>query len=130
MARSTIEGMSLDDLWGLHKRVVAILEQRLDREKHKLELQLEELNRKFGGPPSDIPQSRPDRKIARRRPYPEVPQKYCNPANPEQTWSGRGKQPHWVQALIASGVTLNDPRVLLTGAGAPPVRRVAPKAKR
>jgi DNA-binding protein H-NS len=99
MSRSTLEAMSLDDLWNLHKRVVSILEERLDREKQKLEQQLEELGRKFGGPPSDIPQ---------RRPYPKVPQKYCNPEYPAQTWSGRGKQPRWVKKLIASGASLED----------------------
>jgi DNA-binding protein H-NS len=108
MARSTLEGMSLDDLWGLHKRVVSILEERLDRERQKLENQLEELSRKFGGAPSDIPQRRPDPNIARRRPYPRVPQKYCNPEYPAQTWSGRGKQPRWVKTLMANGATLED----------------------
>jgi DNA-binding protein H-NS len=100
MARSTFDAMSLDDLWNLHKRVVSILEERLDHEKRKLEQRLEELTRKFGGP--DIP---------KRRPYPKVPQKYCNPEYPAQTWSGRGKRPRWVQALIASGVTLEDLRI-------------------
>ena len=47
----TLEGMSLDDLWRLHKRVASILEQRLDHEKQKLEHQLEKLGRKFGGAP-------------------------------------------------------------------------------
>jgi DNA-binding protein H-NS len=108
MARSTLEGMSLDDLWGLHKRVVSILEQRLDREKQKLEHQIEELGRKFGGAPSDIPQRRPEPEVARRRPYPRVPQKYCNPEHPAQTWSGRGKQPRWVKTLMADGATLED----------------------
>jgi len=57
--------VSLDDLWDLHKRVESILEKRLDHDKQKLEQQLEELNRKFGGPPSDFSQ---------RRWYPKVPQ--------------------------------------------------------
>ena len=29
--------------------------------------------------------------------------KYRNPANPEQTWTGRGVSPAWVQALKAAG---------------------------
>ena len=37
MTRSTFDTMSLDDLWNLHKRVVSILEERLDHEKRKLE---------------------------------------------------------------------------------------------
>ena len=59
MTRSTFDAMPLDDLWDLHKRVLSILEERLDQERQKLEHQLEELGRKFGGAPSDIPHRRP-----------------------------------------------------------------------
>ena len=43
MTRISFEAMSLDDLWNLHKRVVSILEERLDQERQKLEHQLKEL---------------------------------------------------------------------------------------
>ncbi len=33
----------------------------------------------------------------------KVAPKYRNPANPEQTWTGRGVSPTWVQALKATG---------------------------
>ncbi len=33
----------------------------------------------------------------------KVAPKYLNPANPEQTWTGRGVSPAWVQALKAAG---------------------------
>jgi DNA-binding protein H-NS len=33
----------------------------------------------------------------------KVSPKYRNPANPEQTWTGRGVSPTWVQALKAAG---------------------------
>ncbi len=31
------------------------------------------------------------------------PAKYRNPKNPEQEWSGRGRQPAWFKAALASG---------------------------
>jgi DNA-binding protein H-NS len=34
----------------------------------------------------------------------KVAPKYRNPANPEQTWTGRGVSPTWVQALKAAGI--------------------------
>ena len=102
MTRSTFDAMPLDDLWDLHKRVLSILEERLDQERRKLEQQLEELGRKFRLPRSDTRD---------RRAYPKVSQKFHNPAYPAQTWSGRGKQPRWVKALIANGATLDDLRV-------------------
>ncbi len=33
----------------------------------------------------------------------KVPPKYRNPADPEQTWTGRGVAPKWMQQLIAAG---------------------------
>lgn len=37
-----------------------------------------------------------------------VAPKYRNPANKEQTWTGRGKQPHWVRDALASGKKLEQ----------------------
>ena len=34
--------------------------------------------------------------------------KYANPADAAQTWTGRGRKPKWVEALLASGKTLED----------------------
>lgn len=33
--------------------------------------------------------------------------KYANPADPSQTWSGRGRQPAWVKAALAAGKQLS-----------------------
>lgn len=94
--------MELDDLWDLHQRIIVILDRKLENEKRKLENQLDELGRKFGSSPSDLPQ---------RRPYPKVEPKYRNPNNPSQTWSGRGKTPRWVAELIAAGRNLDEFRI-------------------
>lgn len=40
-----------------------------------------------------------------RRSSPAAP-KYRNPANPEQTWSGRGKRPKWIREAIDSGADM------------------------
>ncbi|WP_026182248.1 H-NS histone family protein [Leeia oryzae] len=34
--------------------------------------------------------------------------KYANPANPNQTWTGRGRLPEWYKAALASGKTESD----------------------
>ncbi len=34
--------------------------------------------------------------------------KYRNPADPTQTWSGRGKRPRWLQQALAQGARLED----------------------
>lgn len=54
-----------------------------------------------------------------------VAPKYCNPENPAQTWSGRGKHPVWFnQALKKKGVTAES----LLIAGASPKAALAKKA--
>lgn len=34
--------------------------------------------------------------------------KYRNTANPDQTWTGRGKHPHWVRDALLAGAKLTD----------------------
>lgn len=38
----------------------------------------------------------------------KVPPKYRNPANPKEVWTGRGKQPRWMAALVAKGKKPDD----------------------
>lgn len=40
---------------------------------------------------------------------PAAPAKYRNPANPTQTWSGRGRQPAWFKEAVEKGT---DPKKL------------------
>jgi DNA-binding protein H-NS len=42
-------------------------------------------------------------------------QKYRNPKNPAETWSGRGRPPKWVQAALAEGQSLADLTIAETG---------------
>lgn len=41
----------------------------------------------------------------------KVAPKFRNPADPEQTWSGRGRKPKWVEAHIAAGGSMDDVRL-------------------
>ncbi|MGN6513685.1 MAG: H-NS histone family protein [Lysobacteraceae bacterium] len=38
----------------------------------------------------------------------KVPAKYRNPANPKETWTGRGKQPRWLATETAKGRKLDE----------------------
>ena len=39
-----------------------------------------------------------------------VPQ-YQNPADPSQTWTGKGRKPNWVIEALASGKTMEDLKI-------------------
>lgn len=99
MRDSELEKMHLDDLWKLHERIGSVLERKIESEKRVLQRRLDELGRKFGGSPADVPQ---------RRPYPKVVPKFQNPEDPTETWSGRGRQPRWVNELLATGRKIDE----------------------
>ena len=86
---------SADELWALYVKIRAILPKKLDAEKHQLENRLVQLR-------APIDESKA------RRPYPKVRPKYRNPERPSETWSGRGKQPHWVGAQLRSGKKVDE----------------------
>jgi len=102
MRNSKLSEMSLDELWDLHERVGAILSDRIEDEKKKLEQQLNQLAR---GVTELSPRS------PQRRSYPKVEAKFRNPDNPSDTWSGRGKTPRWLAGLIAAGRKLDEFRI-------------------
>ena len=37
-----------------------------------------------------------------------VPAKYADPANPDNTWSGRGRKPKWLVAQLDQGKSVED----------------------
>ena len=96
MKNQNLAMMSAEELWALHEKIRAILATKLDAEKHQLERRLAQLK------------GRIERKDRARRPYPKVHPKYRNPERPSETWSGRGKQPRWVNAHLSSGRKVED----------------------
>jgi DNA-binding protein H-NS len=68
----------------------------------------EELYGTGGGkaPASSAP--KPARKSTKGRSLGKVAPKYRNPANPKDTWAGRGKQPKWLAAETAKGRKLEE----------------------
>lgn len=62
----------------------------------------------FGG--KSATQASPAAKKAPRkgRKLGKVPPKYRNPAKPSETWTGRGKHPRWMAALVKKGKKPED----------------------
>ncbi|MBH1489506.1 MULTISPECIES: H-NS family nucleoid-associated regulatory protein [Stenotrophomonas] len=57
---------------------------------------------------ADKPQKAKGRKSTQSRKLGKVVPKYRNPANPSETWSGRGRQPRWLAALVQKGMAPSD----------------------
>jgi DNA-binding protein H-NS len=101
MISNDFDSMSTDELWSVHEQVTSTLARKITEEKSKLEQRLRLLEN--SGLESSGNAIGPDRP---RRPYPKVLPKYQNPKNPAEKWSGRGKQPHWVQRQLKAGKKL------------------------
>ncbi|HHA2422530.1 TPA: H-NS family nucleoid-associated regulatory protein [Stenotrophomonas maltophilia] len=59
----------------------------------------------YGAPPSRSVEktSKPAVRKPKKTAGSKVAPKYRNPANPGETWSGRGRQPRWLAALVQNG---------------------------
>src|ERR1700758_4409741 len=105
-----LEAMDFDELWLLHEQLTQILSEKIGAEKLELEKRLAQLNRAEPLGEDKTPEKRTDRPA--RRKYPKVLPKYCNPSAPDETWSGRGKQPRWLVAALQSGHRLEEFRII------------------
>ena len=102
MKRDDFNSMSVDELWALRSEISHVLASKIATEKIKLEKRLRQLQ--SNSVSSEIVRRE-------RRPYPQVFPKYRNPADPAETWAGRGKQPRWVTEQLRSGRKLDDFRI-------------------
>ena len=93
MKRPDLKSMSVNELWSLHELVASVLARKISAEKAQLDQRLRQLD--LGNAPDNV-----KRMGHARRPYPQVFPKYRNPAQPSETWAGRGKQPRWLTAQL------------------------------
>src|ERR1700730_15351658 len=99
MKRHDFNLMSVNELWALRLEINSVLANKIAAETTKLENRLRQLQT----------DSVPSETVRReRRPYPQVLPKYRNPAEPAETWAGRGKQPRWLTAQLKSGKKIDD----------------------
>ena len=92
-----LKSMSLDELWSLHEFVSAALARKISAETARLDQRLRQL--RLGAVPHNV-----------------IFPKYRNPAEPSETWAGRGKKPRWLTAQLKSGKRIDDFRTDLATA--------------
>ena len=119
MNKSDLMRLPTDELWKFYETVTETLANRILAEKQELDAKLSLLQQHGLLKPTDA--LRKSSAPHEKRKYPKVLQKYRNPHDPTQTWSGRGKQPLWVAKLVKSGTDLEKAMI-------PHYRRTAEKA--
>ena len=108
MRKLDLEAMDFNELWLFHEELTKILAAKIGAEKLELEKRLARLNRREQIGEARTASAEPRINRPPRRKYPKVLPKYCNPSVPEETWSGRGKQPRWLVAALQSGHKIED----------------------
>ncbi len=95
-----INEYSLEDLKKIKKQVDQAINTYRSRAIANARKELEEKAKSLGFSLNEIVTSAPVKS--------KVAAKYANPDNPNQTWTGRGRKPRWVETLIQKGNTLKD----------------------
>jgi DNA-binding protein H-NS len=101
--------LSLDELSELYEEIGTILAEKINLEKRRLEERLAKLSRNaVRNPRGHDADGRASGRRSERRKYPPVLPKFRNPANPSETWAGRGKQPRWLVSQLRGGKKIED----------------------
>lgn len=104
MSDLDFETISLDELKRLKKELDKAIANYDDRRKAEARRDLEEKAREYGFSLSELAGVKTTKRST-------VSPKYRNPGNPEQTWSGRGRQPTWFREAIVAGTEPDDLKI-------------------
>lgn len=97
-----LDSLSLKELKDLQAQVAKAISGFVDRKKKQALTELEEKARELGFSLAELTGVAPARKRSSAAP------KYRNPANPAETWTGRGRKPRWYEAAIKAGKSPGD----------------------
>lgn len=101
-----VSNLSVSQLEELAVQVQEEIKRKKAQAKKSLIADMEKLAREAGVSLSELFEITADKKPAKAKS--SVAAKYRNPNDASQTWSGRGRQPLWLVALIAEGKKLED----------------------
>lgn len=98
-----LSGMSRKELISLRDKVDGAIKAAEQRERQEALKAAEKAAAEYGFSLSEL--SGEGRRSTKGT---KAQAKYRNPANPEQTWSGRGRKPQWVHDAIQAGADISD----------------------
>ena len=101
MPKVSLSELSVQELRELSKNIEKEIAQREIENKKNVLAQMRELAAGIGMTVEEVIESMPQKKTKGQA-------KYQNPNDPEQTWTGRGKRPGWLNDLINRGKRLEE----------------------
>ena len=100
-----LNDLSLRELKDLQGRVGRAIASYEERKKREALAELEEKARDMGYSLAELIAAQ-GQKPSRKRSV--SPARYANPADPTDTWTGRGRKPRWFTDALAAGRTPED----------------------
>ncbi|PHV12719.1 H-NS histone family protein [Chitinimonas sp. BJB300] len=106
-----LSGLNLPQLYELEKNLGREIARRKVEDKQKAIADLQKLAADRGFSLSELlgAEGSANKRVSVKRG--PVAAQFKNPANPEQTWTGRGRKPQWVADHLASGGSIDALRV-------------------
>lgn len=104
MAKYDLQSLSYKELRDLHARIGDEIQARKQAEKSNVQKKVMELVQSAGFDIDDIVGASNSKSLKGRK----IPPKYRNPKNPDETWTGRGRQPKWLAQELARGRNLKS----------------------
>jgi DNA-binding protein H-NS len=101
MARSDIDKMSFAELSAMEQRIARAKAEKQDEERAALRKKVTDLVKSQGFDIKDLFGGRAKLRGA-------VAPKYRDPANPANTWTGRGRMPRWMAQATKGGRAKKD----------------------
>jgi DNA-binding protein H-NS len=98
-----LETLSLKELKDLQDKVAVAIFDFEKRKKAETLAELKELANSKGFTLEELLEETKGKKAK----TPVAP-KYADPANPDNTWSGRGRKPKWLAAALENGASVED----------------------
>lgn len=103
-AKIDLGKLSLDDLKSLKKDVEKAIGDFNNRKRAEALKEVQAVAKKHGVSVEDLI-GKGKRKAKTKA---KAPAKYRNPANADETWSGRGRQPAWFKKAVTGGKSLKS----------------------
>lgn len=101
MAKVNFNKMSIPELEALQVEIEQTIKQRREQDRTSLKQQMAEMATDAGFSLDELFGKANGKK-------PAAAPKYRNPENPSQTYSGRGRRPHWLEQQLKSGASIDD----------------------